>query len=123
MIRERLDDIRFIVTLAAVAAYSTGADISGAAALAYRDVVASWRNYLATKNKDRGFVLVGHSQGSLMLQMLLAREIETNPAVAARMKLAILPGFNVVVPQGRLVGGTFKSVNTAFRSRWGRHDS
>ena len=25
------------------------------------------------------------------------------------MKLAILPGFNVLVPQGKLVGGTFKS--------------
>jgi hypothetical protein len=43
-----------------------------------------------------------------MLQMLIAREIETNPAVAARMKLAILPGFNTLVPQGKLVGGTFK---------------
>ena len=43
-----------------------------------------------------------------MLQMLIAREIETNPAVAARMKLAIIPGFNVLVPQGKLVGGTFK---------------
>jgi hypothetical protein len=43
-----------------------------------------------------------------MLQMLIANEIETNPAVAARMKLAILPGFNTVVPQGKLVGGTFK---------------
>ncbi len=43
-----------------------------------------------------------------MLQQLIAREIETNPAVAARMRLAIIPGFNVLVPQGRLVGGTFK---------------
>ena len=96
------------MTLGAVAAYSAGADISGAAALAYRDVAASWRNYLATKNNGRPFVLIGHSQGSLMLQMLIAREIETNPSVAARMKLAIIPGFNVMVPQGKLVGGTFK---------------
>lgn len=96
------------MTLAAIAAYSTGADISSAAALAYRDVVASWRNYLATRNNGRPYVLVGHSQGSLMLQMLISQEIETNPAVAARMKLAILPGFNVIVPRGKLVGGTFK---------------
>ena len=96
------------MTLAAVAAYLTGADIGDAAALAYRDVAASWRNYLATKNNGRPFVLIGHSQGSVMLQMLIAREIETNPAVAARMKLAIIPGFNVLVPQGKLVGGTFK---------------
>jgi hypothetical protein len=96
------------MTLGAVAAYSAGADISAAAALAYRDVAAAWSNYLATRNDGRPFVLVGHSQGSLMLQMLIAREIENNPAVAARMKLAILPGFNVIVPQGKLVGGTFK---------------
>ncbi|HKP34017.1 MAG TPA: DUF3089 domain-containing protein [Sphingomicrobium sp.] len=96
------------MTLGAVAAFAAGADITAAGALAYRDVAAAWRNYLATKNNGRPFVLVGHSQGSLMLQMLIAREIETNPAVAARMKLAILPGFNTLVPQGKLVGGTFK---------------
>jgi hypothetical protein len=96
------------MTLGAVAAYSAGADISAAAALAYRDVAASWHNYLATRNNGRQFVLIGHSQGSLMLQMLIANEIEKDPAVAARMKLAILPGFNTIVPRGRLVGGTFK---------------
>ena len=96
------------MTLGAVAAFSAGADISAAGALAYRDVAAAWRNYLATKNRGRPFILVGHSQGSLMLQMMIAREIETSPAVAARMKLAIIPGFNVIVPQGKLVGGTFK---------------
>jgi hypothetical protein len=96
------------MTIGAVAAYSAGADIQAAGELAYRDVEAAWRNYLATKNNGRPFVLVGHSQGSLMLQMLIARAIENNRAVAARMKLAIIPGFNVIVPQGKLVGGTFK---------------
>jgi hypothetical protein len=96
------------MTLGAVAAFSAGADIGPAAALAYRDIVASWRNYLATKNGGRPFVLIGHSQGSLMLQMLIANEIEKSPTVAARMKLAILAGFNTFVPQGKLVGGTFK---------------
>ena len=96
------------MTLGAVAAAAAGADVTAPATLAYADVVAAWRNYLATRNNDRPFVLIGHSQGSLMLQMLIAREIETNPAVAAPMKLAILPGFNVLVPQGKLVGGTFK---------------
>jgi hypothetical protein len=96
------------MTLGAIAAYSAGSNIDAAAALAYSDVAAAWRNYLATKNNGRPFVFVGHSQGSVMLQMLIAREIENNPTVAARMKLAILPGFNVIVPQGKLVGGTFK---------------
>jgi hypothetical protein len=96
------------MTLASVAAYAAGADITAAAVLAYRDVLAAWRNYIDTKNQGRPFVLIGHSQGSLMLQQLIANEIENKPAVARRMKLAILPGYNVLVPQGRLVGGTFR---------------
>ena len=97
------------MTVAAIVAFAAGGSIDQAAAIAYRDVAAAWHNYLATRNNGRPFVLIGHSQGSLMLQQLIANEIEKNPAVATRMKLAIIPGFNVLVPQGRLVGGTFKS--------------
>jgi hypothetical protein len=43
-----------------------------------------------------------------MLIRLISHEIEGKPE-AARMKLAIIPGFNVLVPQGKLVGGSFKS--------------
>ena len=96
------------MTLGAVAAAAAGVDLSRNGLLAYGDVLAAWRNYLRTRSNGRPFVLIGHSQGSLMLQQLIAREIETNPAVATRMKLAIIPGYNVLVPQGRLVGGTFK---------------
>jgi hypothetical protein len=97
------------MTVASVVAFTTGADIRQPAALAYSDVVAAWHNYLAKRNNGQPFVLIGHSQGSLMLQMLIANEIEKDPALARRMKLAILPGFDVLVPQGRLVGGTFKT--------------
>lgn len=96
------------MTIAAVAAYATGANIDGAAALAYADVLSAWRNYIRTRNNGRPFVLIGHSQGTLHLIQLIAREIETNPAVARRMKLAILPGYNVLVPEGKLVGGSFR---------------
>ena len=96
------------MTIGAIAAYATGADISQAGKIAYGDVLAAWRNYVATKNHGRPFVLIGHSQGSLMLQQLIAREIENDPAVAARMELAIIPGFDLLVPLGKLVGGTFK---------------
>ena len=96
------------LTLGAVAALAAGTDITGPARMAYGDVAAAWRNYLATRNGGRPFILVGHSQGSALLQELIAREIETNPAVASRMKLAILPGYNLLVPQGKLVGGTLK---------------
>ena len=61
-------------------------------------------------------MLIGHSQGSLMLQMLIAREIENDPVVAARMRLAIIPGYDVLVPQGKLVGGTFKKMPLCSRA-------
>jgi hypothetical protein len=96
------------MTLGAVTAAATGGDVTGPANLAFADVRAAWKNYLATRNQGRPFVLVGHSQGSLMLQQLLARDIEGRPE-AKRMKLAIIPGFNVLVPVGKRVGGTFKS--------------
>ena len=95
------------MTLGAVTAAATGADVTAPAMLAYGDVRAAWKTYLDKYNQGRPFVLIGHSQGSLMLQQLLAHEIEGSPA-AKRMKLAIIPGFNVLVPQGKLVGGTFK---------------
>ena len=93
------------MTIGAVVAYSAGQDISKAAVQAYGDVLAAWRNFLATRNKNRPFVLIGHSQGTVHLIPLIATQIETNPAVHKRMKLAILAGFNVLVPQGKLVGG------------------
>lgn len=96
------------MTTGAIAAAVTGADLEPARRLAYRDVVAAFRNYVATRSGGRPFVLVGHSQGSWHLQRLIAEEIEGRP-VARRMRLAIIPGFNLLVPQGRLVGGTFKS--------------
>ena len=96
------------MTVGAVAAVLTGGDVTQAARIAYGDVSRAWHQYLATRNKGRPFVLIGHSQGSLMLQQLLANEIEGRPE-AKRMLLAIIPGYNVLVPHGKLVGGTFKS--------------
>ena len=104
------------MTVGAIAAYAAGQDVTSAAILSYGDVVAAWREYLRTHNKGRPFVLIGHSQGTLHLIQLIAREIETNPAVAARMKLAILPGFNVLVPQGKLVGGSFQKTPLCSRT-------
>jgi len=46
----------------------------------YRDVLAAWRFYLAHDNKGRGVVLVGHSQGAMILKRLLAEEVDGKPA-------------------------------------------
>ena len=64
------------MTLGAVAASAAGADVTKPAILAYSDVRSAWKEYLAKHNKGRPYVLLGHSQGSLMLQQLLAHEIE-----------------------------------------------
>jgi hypothetical protein len=96
------------MTLGAVAATMAGADVRKAGEIAYSDVASAWRTYIAKFNKGRPFVLVGHSQGSLMLQELIKREIEGRPA-AKQLVRAIIPGFDVFVPQGKLIGGTFKS--------------
>jgi hypothetical protein len=46
----------------------------------YRDVLAAWRAYLKTDNHGRGVILVGHSQGAMLLKQLLAEEIDGKPA-------------------------------------------
>src|SRR5436190_9804439 len=57
----------------------------------YDDVRAAWNWYLEHDNAGRGFVLVGHSQGSFILQELIRREIDGKP-VQQRLVSAILPG-------------------------------
>jgi hypothetical protein len=96
------------LTVSAVAAAALGTDIARPSQIAYADVAAAWRVYLARHNQGRQFVLIGHSQGSAMLQQLIKREIENKPAGRLLLR-AIIPGFNLLVPQGKRVGGTFGS--------------
>jgi hypothetical protein len=97
------------VTLAALPRAFAGEDIGANFATAYGDVLAAWKDYLAHRNNGRRFVLIGHSQGSIHLLKLLAEEIEGKPA-AKNMLSAILLGWAVEVPQGKLVGGSLKSI-------------
>ena len=94
-------------TVNSIAAVISGQNPLPIFALAYGDVLAAWRDYLAHRNNGRPFVLIGHSQGTIHLIQLLAREIEGRPE-AARMISALLIGYNVEVPQGRDVGGSFQ---------------
>lgn len=103
------------MTTAAIGAAALGRDLTPNFELAYGDVRSAFRNFLETRNKGRPYVLIGHSQGSWLLQTLIAREIEGKPA-AKTMALAIIPGFNVLVPSGKLVGGTFKSTPLCSRT-------
>ena len=78
------------LTLAGINGTSGGSD-----ALAYGDVRAAFREYLRRFNHGRGFVLIGHSQGSFHLERLLSRVIDPSPALRRKMVSAILLGGNV----------------------------
>lgn len=77
--------------------------------LAYADVLAAWRYYLAHENHGRGVVLFGHSQGGLVLVRLISEEIDGKP-IQSQLVSAILLGVNVLVPNGADVGGTFQHI-------------
>ncbi len=97
------------LTLAAMGrAYAAGIESPDFLGLGYEDVRAAWRYYLAHDNGDRGVVLIGHSQGTVILTELIRREIDGTP-VQSRIVSALLiggPG-GVLVPRGRDAGGTF----------------
>ena len=69
--------------------------------LAYQDVRAAFRYYLARENHGRPFVLVGHSQGTLHLLRLLREEVDGHP-IGHQLVVAYGPGIGVPI-------GTFGS--------------
>ncbi len=79
---------------------------------AYFGVVAAFDEYLADDNHGRGFVLIGDSQGAAILTQLIREQIDSNPLLRARLVSAILLGGNVIVPQGKTVGGSFEHIPT-----------
>ena len=97
------------ITLTALRAGILGKPIPSDRAMAYGDVVDAWNEYLAHDNHGRGVVLVGHSQGSGMLTLLIAKEIDGKP-IQKQIISAILMGTSLQVPKGADVGGSFKSI-------------
>lgn len=77
--------------------------------LAYADVLDAFKQYIAGDNDGRGFILLGHSQGTGHLQRLLAKEIETNDYLAQRLIAAHLIGLSIEIPKGADVGGSFQN--------------
>lgn len=78
--------------------------------IAYGDVLDSFRHYLANDNDGRGFVLMGHSQGSGMISRLMSEVIDDDPAVRERFISALVIGSSVGVPTGEDVGGDFENL-------------
>ena len=77
---------------------------------AYTDVRAAWREYLRRHNHGRGVVLIGHSQGSMLLRALVREEIDPSRSNRRRLVSALLIGGNVLVRRGRDVGGDFRRI-------------
>src|SRR5215831_1674598 len=97
------------VTLAGLRARLAGGTGTLAEGIQYDDVRDAWNYYLEHDNKSRGFVLVGHSQGSFILDELIRKEID-GKSVQSRMVSAILLGATLSVPQGKDIGGSFQHV-------------
>ena len=74
--------------------------------LAYSDVAAAFRTYIAA-HPGRRIVLLGHSQGAEMVKRLLAGFFDNDEALRARLVIAMAIGGDINVPFGKRVGGTF----------------
>jgi hypothetical protein len=95
------------VTLPSLRAAIAGKPIPTDRELGYNDIVDAWNDYLARDNQGRGVILIGHSQGARVLSELLANQIDGKP-VQSQIISALLMGTSVSVPNGEVVGGTFK---------------
>jgi hypothetical protein len=96
------------VTVPALAAGNT--ESPAQLALPVSDVRTAFATYLKKYNDGRGIVLIGHSQGSLVLRQLIAKDVDPQAAVRRRLVSAILLGGNVLVKRGREIGGDFKHI-------------
>lgn len=76
--------------------------------IAYGDVADAFRQFIAN-GEQRGFILIGHSQGTAHLIRLIREEIEADTYLARRMIAAHLIGIPVALPIDAEVGATFAS--------------
>lgn len=76
-------------------------------AVAESDVVDAFLQYMGQWNAGHRVVLIGHSQGAEMIVRLLKRFFDDDPAMRARLLLAMPIGGQVEVPKGQTTGGTF----------------
>ena len=83
---------------------------------AYGDVERAFDAFLRRIGGHRGFVLLGHSQGSYHLERLVRRRIDNHRALRRRMVSAVLLGGNVTVRKHSDRGGVFRRVPTCRRA-------
>ena len=77
---------------------------------AYQSAKGAFEDFLRNHNEDRGFIMLGHSQGSAHVARLIAELVDTDRDLRKRFVGAIAPGANISVPIGKPVGGLFDNV-------------
>ncbi|MEO7208207.1 MAG: DUF3089 domain-containing protein [Steroidobacteraceae bacterium] len=76
------------------------------------DVQGAWAYYLQNYNQGRGVVLIGHSQGTILLQQLIANSIDGSANQALLVSAFLAGDPSLGVPAGGKVGGTFAHIPT-----------
>jgi hypothetical protein len=89
-----------------------GVEGAGASDPPYADVQAAWAYYLAHDNKGRGVVIVGHSQGTILLQRLMQQSLDGTTDQALLVSAFLAGNPSLAVPMGGVVGGTFAHIPT-----------
>ncbi len=84
-------------------------------AVAFADVERAFNDYLASSDCNRKVVLIGHSQGAEMVNRLLRRFFDDDPAMRDRLLLAMPIGGDVDALAGSTRGGTTKNIPTCTR--------
>jgi len=99
------------VTLTALRTLMAGKPIPEADfTLPYKDVSDAWSHYLEHDNMGRGVVLIGHSQGAIVLTQLIREQLDKDPAKRGLLVSAFLLGANLPVPEGKDAGGAFENI-------------
>lgn len=87
-----------------------GEQLETGLALAYSDVSAAFHYYLSHFNHGHRIVLLGHSQGAEMVKRLLLELFDNDPAMRAKLVVALALGGDFEVPSGQTTGGTLRAI-------------
>lgn len=78
--------------------------------VAYSSAKDAFEDYLENYNNGRGFIMLGHSQGSAHTARLIDEMVDTDSELRKRFVGAIAPGANIHVPINETVGGRYENV-------------
>ncbi|MBN8867488.1 MAG: DUF3089 domain-containing protein [Solirubrobacterales bacterium] len=78
--------------------------------VAYASAKDAFEDYLQNYNHGRGFIMLGHSQGSAHTARLIDELVDTDANLRKRFVGAIAPGANIYVPKNENVGGMYQNV-------------